>query len=229
MLTKKKRLIIISIFVAVIVLGNILSPVINAVSSSPKYRFVVVIDAGHGARDGGCVGANGSIEKELNLKYALALQDLLETKNIKVVMTRKDDKALYEENASNKKIAEMKARENIIKKSKPDIVVSIHMNSFGLKSAKGARAFYGTENNKGKQAADYVQKSMHYYVGAKGLVSTKGDYYILNCTSYPSILVECGYISNPEEEILLNTNEYCQKLMHSVFCGILLYLGLGVY
>ena len=229
MLTKKKRLIIISIFVAVIVLANIFFPVIKAVNVSPKYRFVVVVDAGHGARDGGCVGVNGSIEKELNLKYAIALRDWLKTKNIKVVMTRENDKALYDENATNKKITEMKARESIIKKAKPDVVVSIHMNSFGLKSAKGARAFYGTENEKGKTVADYVQKSMHYYVGAKGTASTKGDYYILNCTSYPSILVECGYISNPEEENLLNTNDYCQKLMHSVFCGILLYLGLGVY
>lgn len=229
MFTRKKRLLIISIFVAVVVVANIFFPVIKAVSSSPKCKYVVVIDAGHGARDGGCVGANGSIEKELNLKYAITLRDLLKTKNIKVVMTREDDKALYDEDSSNKKITEMKAREKVIKKAKPDLVISIHMNSFGLRSAKGARAFYGTENEKGKTLADNVQKSMHYYAGARGTSSTKGDYYILNCTSYPSILVECGYISNPEEEALLNTDDYRKKLMHSVFCGVLVYLGFNFY
>ena len=229
MLKRKTRLIVISVFVGLIIAANIVFPVVRAVSNFPEARYVVVVDAGHGGRDGGCVGANGSIEKELNLKYAITLRDLLKTKNIKVVMTRENDKALYDENAKNKKISEMKARESVIKKAKPDLVVSIHMNSFGIKSAKGARAFYGTENDKGKIIAECVQKSMHYYVNAKGISATKGDYYILNCTSFPSILVECGYISNPEEEALLNTDDYCKKLMHSVFCGILVYLGFNFY
>lgn len=229
MLTKKKRWIFLTIAIIIVVGANILFPIINAVSVSPKYDFVVVVDAGHGARDGGCVGANGSVEKELNLEYAKTLKEMLETKNIKVVMTRENDKALYDESSSNKKLQEMKARREIIQKAQPDLVVSIHMNSFGLKSAKGAKAFYGTENEKGKTVADCVQKSMYYYAGAKDVLAKKGDYYILNCTKYPSILIECGYLSNMEEETLLMTKEYRQKLMHSVFCGILVYLGFNFY
>ena len=110
MLKRKTRLIVISVFVGLIIAANIVFPVVRAVSNFPKARYVVVVDAGHGGRDGGCVGANGSIEKELNLKYAITLRDLLKTKNIKVVMTRENDKALYDENAKNKTIPEMKAR-----------------------------------------------------------------------------------------------------------------------
>lgn len=229
MLTKKKRWAICSIAIIVVVGANILFPIIRAVSVSPKYDFVVVVDAGHGARDGGCVGVNGSVEKELNLEYAKTLKEMLETKNIQVVMTRENDKALYDENSSNKKLQEMKARKEIIQKAQPDLVVSIHMNSFGLKSVSGAKAFYGTENEKGKTVADCVQKSMHYYAGAKDVASKMGDYYILNCTQYPSILIECGYVSNAEEEARLLTKEYRQKLMHSVFCGIVVYLGFNFY
>lgn len=229
MFTRKRRFVYISIAVGVILLANIFFPVLRYVDGSPKYDYVVVIDAGHGARDGGCVGYNNSIEKELNLAYAKTLKELLETKKIKVVMTREDDKALYDEDSKNKKIAEMRARETIIKKAKPNLVVSIHMNSFGLRSAKGARAFYGNENPYSKNVADNIQKSLHFYANAKHNTASVGDYYILNCTSYPSVLVECGYISNPEEEALLNTAEYRQKLMHSVFSGILIYLGFNYY
>lgn len=229
MLTKKKRWICLTVAIAIVMVANIIFPIIKAVSGSPKYDYVVVIDAGHGARDGGCVGANGSVEKELNLEYAKTLKELLLTKNIQVVMTRENDDALYDENSSNKKLDEMRARKEIIRSAKPDLVVSIHMNSFGLKSAKGARAFYGTENELGQTVADCVQRSMHYFANARHVNSAKGDYYILNCTQYPSILIECGYISNADEEEMLNTKEYRQKLMHSVFCGILVYLGFNYY
>lgn len=229
MLTKKKRWVWLALAITLVVGANIVFPIIKAVSGSPKYSYVIVVDAGHGARDGGCVGINGSVEKELNLEYAKTLKELLQTKDIQVIMTRESDEALYNENSSNKKLDEMKARKERIRNAKPDLVVSIHMNSFGLKSVTGPKAFYGTENKNGKTIANAVQKSMHYYAGAKDVTAKAGDYYILNCTQYPSILIECGYISNAEEEAKLNTKEYRQKLMHSVFCGILVYLGFNYY
>lgn len=191
--------------------------------------YTVVIDAGHGARDGGCVGVNGSIEKDLNLEYAKTLKKLLTSRGVKVVMTRESDKALYSEDAKTKKISEMKAREKIIMDTKPDLVVSIHMNSFSLKSAKGAKVFYKQDSEPSKIVAQYIHKSINSYLDSKFPAPSAGDYYILNCSPYSSILVECGYLSNAEEEEMLQTKSYREKLMHSVFCGILIYLGLNYY
>jgi len=223
---KKTIVIVIVIFILIIISGKFIKEVSV---DSPIYDYTIVIDAGHGARDGGCVGVSGSIEKDLNLEYALTLKSLLETKNIKVIMTRTNDDELYDDNAINKKLSEMKARATLIKNTAPDLVVSIHMNSFPLKSVNGAKAFYRADSEKSKIVADNIQKSMHYYCNIKSKTSASGDYYILNCTDYTSVLVECGYLSNIEEEQKLIKTEYREKLMHSVYVGILLSFGLNRY
>lgn len=221
---------IIAIVIIFFILIGIIGKFIKQVSAeSPIYDYTIVIDAGHGARDGGCVGVTGSIEKDLNLEYAKTLKTLLETKNIKVIMTRTSDDELYDENASNKKLSEMKTRATLIKNNEPDLVISIHMNSFPLKSVSGAKTFYRADNEKSKVVADNIQKSMHFYCNVKSKTSATGDYYILNCTDYTSVLIECGYLSNPEEEQKLLTKEYRNKLMHSVYSGILLSFGLNYY
>lgn len=226
-LSAKKIIVIVVIsFILIAIIGKFVKEVSV---ESPNYDYTIVIDAGHGARDGGCVGVSGSVEKDLNLEYAKTLRELLETKNIRVIMTRTNDDELYDENASNKKLSEMKARATLIKNSAPDLVVSIHMNSFPLKSVCGAKAFYRADSEKSKLVADNIQKSMHYYCNVKSKISATGDYYILNCTDYTSVLVECGYLSNLEEEQKLLTKEYREKLMHSVYAGILLSFGLNYY
>ena len=223
---KKMSIIVVISIVLVAIIGKFVREVSI---DSPIYDYTIVIDAGHGARDGGCVGVSGSVEKDLNLEYATTLKSFLETNKIKVIMTRTSDDELYDENASNKKLSEMKARAALIKNSSPDLVISIHMNSFPLKSVNGAKAFYRSNSEKSKIVADNIQKSMHYYCNVKSKSSAIGDYYILNCTDYTSVLVECGYLSNPEEEQKLLTKEYREKLMHSVYTGILLSFGLNHY
>ena len=143
----KKKMTILIVFLAFLVVSNIIIPIIKQVNTTPKSLYTVVIDAGHGARDGGCIGVNGSVEKDLNLKYAKALKGLLETKDIKVVMTRENDNALYDEDANNKKLTEMKARESCIRSAKPDLVVSIHMNKFPDSSLTGAQVFYANKTD----------------------------------------------------------------------------------
>ena len=223
---KKTIIIVIITIILIAIIGKFVKEVST---DSPIYDYTIVIDAGHGARDGGCVGVSGSVEKDLNLEYAKTLKSLLETKNIKVIMTRTNDDELYNENASNKKLSEMKARATLIKNSAPDLVVSIHMNSFPLKSVSGAKAFYRADSENSKIVADNIQKSMYYYCNIKSKISATGDYYILNCTDYTSVLIECGYLSNAEEEQKLLTKEYREKLMHSVYSGILLSFGLNYY
>ena len=192
----------------------------------PKPIYTIVIDPGHGGRDGGSIGKNGSVEKELNLKYAKTLQKMLIKAGVNVIMTRTNDEGLYSEDESNKKLSDMRARRDIIRKAQPDLVVSVHMNSFPLPTCKGAKTFYQQGSEASINVAKCIQNSLNYYIDNASNTVSAGDYYILNCTPYTSVLIECGFISNPSEEQLLNDNIYCEKLIYSVYCGIIMSLGI---
>ena len=187
--------------------------------------ITIVLDAGHGGRDGGSVGANGTIEKEINLEYVLKLKDKLVDSGYKVILTRKNDDGLYSEFAKNKKTSDMNARLKIIKETNPNLVISIHMNSFPSSNVKGATTYYRKEDASGKQCADLIQKSLHKYCNAKNTEGKVGDYFILNSSYYSAVLIECGFLSNPEEEKLLNSEDYKSKMIDSIYNGILLYFG----
>lgn len=187
--------------------------------------ITIVLDAGHGGRDGGSVGVNGTVEKEINLEYVLRLKDKLVENGFTVVLTRKNDDGLYSPTAKNKKQSDMNERFKIIKKANPNLVVSIHMNSYTLPTARGAVTYYKAGDEASKQCADYIQKSLNTYCDARLQNGKVGDYYMLNCSYYTSILIECGFISNPEEEKLLNSYEYKDLIINSIYKGILLYFG----
>ena len=129
-------------------------------TSSPKPEHTIVIDAGHGGRDGGTVGSGGAIESQLNLDYALTLKQMCESFGFGVVMTRENMNGLYDENAPNKKRSEMEKRKKIIDESDADIVISLHMNGFPLPSAEGAQVFYGKGNEAGQALAESVTTSL---------------------------------------------------------------------
>ncbi|MBR1987507.1 MAG: N-acetylmuramoyl-L-alanine amidase [Clostridia bacterium] len=200
---------------------------ISVNSTSKSNGIVIVIDAGHGARDGGSVGQLGTIEKDINLKYALKLKEKLTSAGYIVQMTRKTDDPLYLKDASNKKQSDMKARMKIIKNANPNLLISIHMNSFSDKSVSGANTFYRKGDESGKQVSDLIQMSLKKYCEAKNSKGKVGDYYILNESYYTAVLIECGFLSNMEEERLLNTNEYLDKFTNAVCSGIMLYFGIG--
>lgn len=195
---------------------------VNA-TASPKPEYNIVIDAGHGGRDGGAIGVSGVTESELNLKYAKELKSLCEDFGIGVVMTRSDMNGLYDESAPNKKKSEMERRKNIINSSGADLMISIHMNSFPLPSSNGAYVFYANGSDEGYNLAKSVQTSLcQSFDNAREYVSV-GDYFVLNYSSIPSVLVECGFLSNPQEEANLKSDEYCQKFCYSLLVGILSY------
>ena len=221
---KKKHIILLLLACIVIAISCIMVPYLS-VEVKPKGKYTIVIDAGHGGRDGGSTGKLGSVEKELNLQYAKTLQKMLNKAGVNVVMTRNNDDGLYDEDASNKKLSDMRARRDIIRDANPDLVVSIHMNSYPLQNCWGAKTFYKMGSDASFDIAKSIQNSLKYYTDNASNTVSAGDYYILNCTEYNSVLVECGFISNPEEERLLMTQDYCDKLMYSVYCGIMLYLG----
>ena len=172
------------------------------------------------------MGVNGSVEKELNLAYAKSLQKLLKKAGVNVVMTRSTDNGLYDEKADNKKLSDMRARRDIIRNAQPDLVVSLHMNSFPLDSCKGAKTFYQIGSDVSLNAAKSIQNSLHYYIDNASSTVSAGDYYILNCTNYTSVLIECGFVSSPEEEHLLQDTNYREEFVYSVYRGIMLYLGI---
>jgi len=221
----RKKYIFITLFCCVLICAIAIIPTINT-STRPKGEYTIVIDAGHGGRDGGSVGVNGSIEKDLNLEYAKSLQKLLKRAGVNVVMTRTNDDGLYSEDADNKKLSDMRKRREIINNSQPDLVISIHMNSFPLDSCKGAKTFYQMGSDISYEAAKSIQNSLHYYIENASKTVGVGDYYILNCTPYTSVLIECGFVSSPEEEQLLNDKTYREKFVYSVYCGVLMYLGI---
>ncbi len=184
---------------------------------SPNTAFSIVIDAGHGGKDGGAVGRSGVSESYLNLQYAKELETLCKEAGFNVIMTRTDMNGLYSPLAENKKRSEMEKREKIINGSDGKIVVSLHMNSFPLSSLSGAQVFYKKDNESGRALAQSVQTGFQTELqNARGEASV-GDYYVLNCTDKPAILVECGFLSNEDEELKL-----CDEKYRKEFCTILL-------
>lgn len=226
---RKKHIVLFAIFlICIVVLGLVISTIVNlkTVNIRPEANYTVVIDAGHGGIDGGSVGKVTKVtESSLNLAFAKNLQQQLKEMNISSVLTREDENGLYDSSAKNLKRSDMKKRQDIITSFQPKIVVSLHMNSFPLTSSRGAQTFYKKGNEQGKILADNIQKQLSAMVENTGVSGKVGDYYIVNCTDIPSVLIECGFLSNPEEEFLLQDKNYQNKLCYKIMCGIISFLN----
>jgi len=194
--------------------------------SVPKTTYTIVIDAGHGGRDDGCSGANGSKESTINLAISRSLKTFLEAMDIKVVMTRSDSNGLYDSNATNYKQSDMQKRIEIIEKANADMVISIHQNSFVDSTQCGAQAFYQEGNDKSKEFAESVQSQLISQLDNARMEANGGDYYILKECGISAVLVECGYLTNPEEESKLTTTEYQNQVAYAIMCGVVKYFDL---
>ncbi|MCL2821590.1 MAG: N-acetylmuramoyl-L-alanine amidase [Firmicutes bacterium] len=188
----------------------------NVVTPNGK---TIVLDAGHGGRDGGVSGPNGLRESEINLNIALATQNLLQKKGYNVVMTRTTSDGLYNHNDQNKKQADMSRRRQIINDAAPDLVISIHQNSFHSSSVRGPRVFYAKGSVAGKASANHIQTTLNKALNHNAPAAA-GDYFILEKTQYQSILIECGFLTNPSEAALLATHEHQQRLGQIIFLAI---------
>lgn len=184
-------------------------------------KKVIVIDAGHGGKDPGKIGIDGQIEKEINLQIAEILKVFLEMDGFEVIMTRTDDNGLYDEDASNKKVQDMKRRIQMIEEADPLLVVSIHQNSYPESYVKGGQVFYYGTSTDSKSLAETIQKQLkeldpENHREAKANTS----YYLLKKTSKPIVIVECGFLSNPDEAQKLSDEHYQEKLAFKIFMGI---------
>ncbi len=197
------------------------------VSEKKEGAVTVVIDAGHGGNDPGKVGVNGAFEKDINLAIALKVEKYLSGQGIDVVMTRTEDKGLYEESDSNKKVRDMKKRLAIIEEARPVIAVSIHQNSYPDASVSGVQVFYYKNSEQSKTAAEIMQKQLINSLKPEKERSAKDNnsYYLLKKTSVPIIIVECAFMSNPTEAQLLTQEEYQEKIAWSIYMGIMQYIN----
>ncbi len=205
------------------------TPVATAAPSLlPLSGCVIAVDAGHGGYDGGAVGRkSGVVEKELNLDVALRLHDALITQGASVILTRDGDYALCDDDPPiRKKLQDMQRRAEIIMDGEAQLVLSIHMNEYASGSQSGPQVFYRKGCAAGAELAAVLQQSMNLLLDPprKRAVNT-GDYYILTL-GIPSVLVECGFLSNATEERQLSDPDYRQRVADSICDGVLAYFAL---
>jgi len=206
----------------------------NVVDASEVPRimssFCIVIDAGHGGADPGKVGINDILEKDINLSVALLLAGKLESAGISIVLTRDSDVDLAN-GASNFKSADMRNRCALITEANPVFTISIHQNSYPAENVTGAQVFYYTQSAEGKVLATTLQNSLIKNVDPSNRRQPKANdsYYLLKKTPTPTVIVECGFLTNPTEASLLATKEYQEKVVHAIYLGILEYLEANDY
>lgn len=187
----------------------------------------VVVDAGHGGVDPGKVSVDGSLEKDINLQIAKKLETFLEMEDVEVILTRESDAGLYDEDASNKKVQDMKNRVAIIEENQPALTVSIHQNSYHEEYVHGAQAFYYANSVKSKELAERIQQVLAVELDKDNTRQAKANdsYYLLKKTSSPIVIVECGFLSNYEEAQKLSSEVYQEKVAWAIHLAVLQYLN----
>ena len=192
----------------------------------PANAPCIVLDAGHGGVDPGVVGrTTGEKESDVNLKIVQKLQKLFSDAGFCVVLTRKNAGGLYGLPTKGYKRRDMEERRRIIREAEPDFVLSVHQNTFPSDtSRRGGQVFFREGSAAGEALAVSIQARLNS-LGGRSVSALKGDFFLLGCADCPSALVECGFLSNAEEERLLLTDEYQGKIARAVFEGVLSFLS----
>lgn len=182
---------------------------------------VIVIDAGHGGIDAGVRGITTEAkESDINLAIAKKLKGYFQEAGFKAVMTRKTNAGLYGTSGKGFKMRDMKKRKQIIADNNADMVISIHQNFCPIPSKRGGTVFFDKTSESGKALADSIQSVLNgLNEDIKKNEALAGDYYMLKCTDNPSVIVECGFLTNAEDDKLLNSEEYRDKVAYAVFKG----------
>jgi N-acetylmuramoyl-L-alanine amidase len=199
-------------------------PTENCQLSTVNSKIVIVLDAGHGGADGGVTGVtSGAKESDINLSIVKKLKTSLEKTGYKIVLTRDGEGGA----CSGGKKSDMQKRKEIIEEAAPTLVVSIHCNKFPDKSRRGAQVFFQQTSKNGKELANNIQLSLNELNAkhnGRTFAALKGDYFIINCNAHPSVIVECGFLSNPQDDNLLNSDGYQLQVVEKIHAGIVNYL-----
>lgn len=199
--------------------------VVQVVSRNQRAAKTIVVDAGHGGSDPGMVTEELK-EKDLNLTIAKMLRTYLEKEGFYVEMTRTEDKGLYQEGSRNKKAQDMQNRVAFIAEKTPLLTVSIHQNSYPDPSVKGPQVFYYADSVEGEKLAGCIQSQMNDKLETEPPREAKGNtsYYLLKKSSGVLNIIECGFMTNPQEAGNLQEKGYQQKVVEAIGSGITDYL-----
>ena len=226
---KRITIIMLSIFVSVFVfIFTTETKTTIPTVSLPISGKTIVIDAGHGKPDEGAQSSTGTTEAAINLKIALKLQNLLEQSGTTVILTRLDENAIYDidsKTLKQKKISDIHNRVKIGNESSADIFVSIHLNKIPQQQYDGWQTFYREGSSEGQKLAVSIQNSLNNAIQKENnrLAKTIDNIYIIKHVEIPITIVECGFLSNPEEEKKLLDDEYQNKLAWGIYNGIIEY------
>ncbi len=195
----------------------------------PTTNKVIVLDAGHGYPDGGATGTTGLMEKDVNLIITKNLQALIEQGGGSVILTRTDDNSIHDPNKTSikeQKISDLENRVKIMNESKADIFVSIHLNKFSQSQYYGAQVFYSINDEESKILAESIQTELKNNIDNENKREVKPadqGIFILKNANIPAVIVECGFLSNPEEEGLLATDKYQKQIAWVIYRGLTQY------
>lgn len=187
---------------------------------TPLQGMTIIVDPGHGGDDSGMIGVSGRYEKEVNLEISRKLRNLLEQRGAYVIMTRQTDDWL-----GASKEEDFQNREKIIAEANADMFLCIHCNSFDDQKAAGPQVFYVAEGSAGKPLATMIQDAMNKALTPVEPRSAQAAAYrLLKTGSQPSCTIECGFMSNPQEETLLQRSEYQQRVVEAIVAGVIEYV-----
>lgn len=192
-------------------------------------NMVIVLDAGHGGLDSGCVGVGGELEKDINLAIVKNLKQLLEFSGFDVVLTRSEDVSIHDENIAgvrNQKVSDMENRKKIVEKYPDSIFFSIHQNQFTQAQYFGAQMFYSTRNKTNFKLAQYMQTSFQELQPANNreIKLIDNALFLFKETVQPALLIECGFLSNADDAKNLGNAEYQKKVAFTIYKGMQEYL-----
>ena len=187
----------------------------NVSKEEKKDQVVIVVDPGHGGEDPGKVGINDVLEKDLNLQIAKKVKKLLEEAGIKIVMTRTNDKV------PDAKKEDLNQRVQLINETKPTLALCIHQNSYPDEKIKGAQVFYHTITPEAEDVATIVQEQLRTVDPTNTRQIKENDtYFMLKNCQVPTIIVECGFLTNPEEAAKLTQEEYQDQIAQAICDGV---------
>lgn len=224
----KKRILFISFSLLIAIFTSSYHTTSIPVNSLPVTNHTIIIDAGHGFPDGGATGKDGSIESNLNLSISKKLQNLLEASNCSIILTRSDENGIYEIDSTSikeKKISDMKNRLKISEEYNAELFISIHMNKLNETKYYGWQTFYKNNCDTSQKVAEKIQSNLNNYIDIPNTRKTKpiSDIYLAKKIKIPFILIECGFLSNINENKLLQEDNYQNQLAWSIYSGIMDY------
>lgn len=192
---------------------------------------VIILDAGHGGFDGGCVSVDGTPEKGINLDILLRLRDILEINGYEVIVTRDEDVSIHDsgiEGMAAQKGSDMDNRLEIFNSSDNAVCISIHQNQFTEPQYRGAQMFYSDTDSRSAELARSMQKSFRDLLQPENNREIKRcgkELFLCYYSKNPTIMAECGFLSNPDEAALLETEEYRTKVALTLYAGLNDYLS----